>query len=138
MLLSNLRLNTRGFSKIACASISTLSLQSHNTLRQKILTVEEKLRCEKDIISRNLFIKSFPEISHYIEDEDLRNTLNELEEDTWMRGKNSDKNSRKLRDAEKRWFRRRIIGLLERTHPTPITEEVVKFLESYLKEKNVL
>ena len=117
---------------------SLVPLLSHNTLLQKIITVEEKLKCEKEIISRNLFINSFPELSHYIEDEDLRKTLNELEEDTWMRGKNSKERSRKLRDAEKIWFRRRVMELLKRKTPAPITEEVVKFLESYLQEKNVL
>ena len=110
----------------------------HQVLRQKVIAIEETQKRTKDIISRDKFITSFPELAHYIEDENLRTTLNELEKNTWPRGDKYLDKVYNLSYPEKTWIRMCVVTLLERTKPEPISNEMVSFLEKYLVEKKVL
>ena len=108
------------------------------TLRQKVVAVEDAQRRAKDATSREKFVQSFPEIVHHIEDEEIRTVLLQLEKDTWPRGNKFRDEARDMSLAEKTWVRMCVLDLLERTKPAPIPDEVAAFLEVYLAEKKVM
>lgn len=129
MLLSG----TRAYcSKIACVP------PLRQALSEKVRAIEDIQRRDKDVASRDIFMVSFPEIVHHIEDEGLRYALIKLEKDTWPRGNKFRDQSRDMSHAEKTWVRMRVVELLERTEPFPISDEVAAFLEVYLAEKKVI
>jgi len=131
MFITSRKIFIKPFSNISC--INPLK----TVLCQKIYDTEQKQEELKVNLSRETFAKSFPEILHYINDVEIRETLVTIEKNTWCRKTSLEKNNRQLGGAEKTWIRYSVSKLLNRDDP-PVTDEFVIFLDSYLQEKKVI